>query len=232
MTDSDDLSFVSDERFSAAISQFLGLANNSDALTFLMGAGCSKCAGLPLTNELTNKVLDSQKVDSQSKEILSAVKEQFDNGVGANIEDYLSEIVDLLAITERRAEREVKKNSVSVGGAAYTADDLRNTSNQIKRAIAGAIESKVNVSIHQTFVSSIHRPIRVGRQGPSQPVNYLVLNYDTIVEDALAMVSIPYADGLSGGATAWWEPNTFETPRNICPDHKAAWVDRLVSDVR
>ena len=212
MTDSDDFTFVSDERFSAAISQFLGLANNSDALTFLMGAGCSKCAGLPLTNELTNKVLDSQKVDNQSKEILAAVKEQFDNGVGANIEDYLSEIVDLLAITERRADREVKKNTVWVGGAAYTADDLRNTSNQIKRAIAGAIESKVNVGVHQTFVSSIHRPIRVGRQGPSQPVNYLVLNYDTIVEDALAMISIPYADGLSGGATAWWDPNTFETP--------------------
>ena len=212
MTDSGDLAFIGDERFSGAVSQFLGLANNSDALTFLMGAGCSKCAGLPLTNELTDKVLVSQKVESRSKEILAAVKEQFDDGVGANIEDYLSEIVDLLAITERRAGREVKKNTVSVGGAAYTADNLRDTSNQIKRAIASAIESKVNVDIHQTFVSSIHRPIRVGRQGPSQPVNYLVLNYDTIVEDALAMLSIPYADGLTGGATAWWDPHTFETP--------------------
>ncbi len=212
MSDSDDLTFVGDERFSAAISQFLGLANNSDALTFLMGAGCSKCAGLPLTNELTDRVLSSVKVDSQGKEILTAVKEQFENGVGANIEDYLSEIVDLLAITERRAERAVKENTVIVGGASYTADDLRKTSNQIKRAIAGAIESKVSVDIHQTFVTSIHRPIRVGRQGPSQPVNYLVLNYDTIVEDALAMVSIPYADGLSGGVTAWWDPDTFETP--------------------
>ncbi len=212
MTETNELTFVSDEKFSAAISQFVGLANNSDALTFLMGAGCSKCAGLPLTNELTDKVLGSAKVDSQSKEILTAVKEQFENGVGANIEDYLSEIVDLLAITERRAGREVKKNTVSVGTASYTADDLRKTSNQIKRAIAGAIESKVKVDVHQTFVTSIHRPIRVGRQRPSQPVNYLVLNYDTIVEDALAMVSIPYADGLSGGATAWWDPNTFEAP--------------------
>ena len=75
MSDSDDLTFVGDERFSAAISQFLGLANSSEVLTFLMGAGCSKCAGLPLTNELTDRVLSSAKVDSQGKEILTAVKE-------------------------------------------------------------------------------------------------------------------------------------------------------------
>ena len=30
---------------------------------------------------------------------------------------------------------------------------------------------------------------------------YLVLNYDTIIEDALGLGNIPYADGLSGGAS-------------------------------
>ena len=50
----------------------------------------------------------------------------------------------------------------------------------------------------------------VGRPTPTQPVDYLVLNYDTIIEDALALGNIPYADGLYGGATGWWDPHTFE----------------------
>ena len=59
-------------------------------------------------------------------------------------------------------------------------------------------------------MTSVHRPARVGRPAPAQPVDYLVLNYDTIIEDALAFGNIPYADGLYGGATGWWEPDTFE----------------------
>ena len=41
-------------------------------------------------------------------------------------------------------------------------------------------------------------------------MDYLVLNYDTIIEDALALEDISYADGLSGGSTAWWDPNSFD----------------------
>ena len=210
MTASNDTGRSIDEKFSAAISQFRDLFSSSDALTFLMGAGCSRCAGMPLTNELTDMVMNSTKVDRKTKEVLAVVKGQFENGVGANIEDYLSEIVDLLAITERRAERQVKGNTVSVGDASYAGDDLEKASNQIQRAIAGAIESKAKIDVHQSFVSSTHRPIRVGRRGPSEPVSYLVLNYDTVVEDALALARVPYADGLSGGTTAWWNPKTFE----------------------
>ena len=210
MTKIDELSVVSKEPFSDALGGFLGVVNSSSALAILIGAGCSRCAGLPLTNELTDQVLEDDKLDSSSKEMLIAVRREFASGVDANIEDYLSEIVDMLAITERRAERGVGENTVVVGTASYTAEQLRNASNQIKQAIASAIDKKVNIDTHQRFVSSVHRPLRVGRQGLSQPVDYLVLNYDTIVEDSLAMARIPYADGLSGGATAWWDTSAFD----------------------
>ena len=210
MTKVDDLSVVSKEPFSDALAGFLDIINSSSALAFLIGAGCSRCAGLPLTNELTDKVLEDDKLDSPSKKILIAVREKFAGGVDASIEDYLSEIVDLLAITERREERRVEENAVVVGTASYTAEQLRNTSNQIKQAIASAIDRKVNIDTHQRFVTSVHRPLRVGRQGLSQPVDYIVLNYDTIIEDSLAMARIPYADGLSGGATAWWDTSAFD----------------------
>ena len=209
MTKVDELSVVSKEPYSDTLARFLGIINSSSSLAFLIGAGCSRCAGLPLTNELTDKVLDGDKLDSVSSSLLIAVRRTFEGGVDANIEDYLSEIVDMLAITERRSERGVEGNTVVVGDASYTAEQLRNASNQIKQAIASAIDRKVSITTHQRFVASVHRPLRVGRQGLSQPVDYLVLNYDTIIEDSLAMARIPYADGLTGGSTAWWDTNAF-----------------------
>ena len=171
MTEVDELSVVSKEPFSGALTRFLKITNSSSSLAFLIGAGCSRCAGLPLTNELTDKVLADDKLDTPSKEILIAVRGKFAGGADANIEDYLSEIVDMLAITERRAERGVEENTVVVGDAPYAAEQLRNASNQIKQAIAGAIDRKVSIATHQQFVASVHRPLRVGRQGLSQPVN-------------------------------------------------------------
>ena len=209
MTKVDELSVVSKEPYSDALARFLGITNSSSSLAFLMGAGCSRCAGLPLTNELTDKVLKDDTLDSVSSSLLIAVRKTFEGGVDANIEDYLSEIVDMLAITERRAERGVEGNTVVVGDASYTAEQLRSASNQIKQAIASVIDRKVSIATHQRFVASVHRPLRVGRQGLSQPVDYMVLNYDTIIEDSLAMAKIPYADGLTGGSTAWWDTNTF-----------------------
>ena len=209
MTEVNELSVVSKEPFADALANFLLIKNSSSALAFLIGAGCSRCAGLPLTNELTDKILEDD-IDSLSKAMLIAVRKEFAGGTDANIEDYLSEIVDMLAITERRAGRGVEDNTVVVGNTSYTAEQLRNAIIKLKQAIAKAINRKVSIATHQRFVTSVHRPLRVGRQGISQPVDYLVLNYDTIVEDSLAMARIPYADGLSGGATAWWDASAFD----------------------
>jgi len=59
-------------------------------------------------------------------------------------------------------------------------------------------------------VEAVHRPIRVGKVSPGQVVDYLVLNYDTVIEDALALERVPYSDGIDGGVTGWWNPDTFE----------------------
>ena len=210
MTNGDELSPLAAEPFSNAVSHFKQLISSSNGLTFLMGAGCSKCAGLPLTMELTQMIADEDSINDQSKAILEAVKANFADATDSHIEDYLSEIGDLLAITARRAERGANDNKVSVGAEEYTAEDLHFTSDQIKRAVARAIEGTVDISTHRDFVAAVHKPIRVGRPVSSQPVEYLVLNYDTIVEDALALESITYADGLHGGTTGWWDPLTFD----------------------
>ena len=96
------------ERISDAIDKFEDLVLNSGAArVFLIGAGCSYCAGLPLTMDLTSNVLENGKLNETAKNILSKVKDSFDGGAGSHIEDYLSEIIDLLTIVERRASRGV-----------------------------------------------------------------------------------------------------------------------------
>ena len=211
MTNPDDLSVITESSLSGFLENFQGIVNSCDALAFLIGAGCSFCAELPLTNQLTQCVLDSDELDSVSQDILNAVKENFAHAKDPNIEDFLSEIVDLLAIADRRTEREAKDKTVVLDGCEYAADELRTASDEIKQAIARLIGKSVNIDVHREFVETIHRPTRVGRQSLSRPVDYLILNYDTLIEDALALERISYADGFSGGASAWWDPRTFVT---------------------
>ena len=204
----DDLSILRKPPFDKAIADLEELMTQSGR-AFLIGAGCSKCAGLPLTAELTSKSLASSKLSATTSEILSALKKQFDGSSEANIEDFLSELVDLLAIAERRTSRGASKNKVEVDGKSYDVTQLKDASEQIKLAIAETIDQPVTIATHWDFVRAVHRPVRPGKPASAKPVDYLVLNYDTLVEDALALEKLPYTDGLQGGTTAWWDVQSF-----------------------
>src|SRR5690606_13356272 len=107
-----DTTVFEQKEFRAAINKLEELLSHSKAV--LLGAGASVCAGLPLTNQLTEGALKSDKLSVDSKQILTAIQTSF---AGANpashIEDYLSELVDWLAITARRANRNATASSVS-----------------------------------------------------------------------------------------------------------------------
>lgn len=68
----------------------------------------------------------------------------------------------------------------------------------------------MSIETHRAFAAAIHRPLRVGKTAPGQVVDYLVLNYDNALEDALALERVPFSDGIDGGATGWWNPQTFD----------------------
>jgi hypothetical protein len=204
----DDLSVLRKPPFDKAIADLEELMTQSGR-AFLIGAGCSKCAGLPLMAELTSKSLASAKLNPTTKEILTALKKQYDGAAEANIEDFLSELVDLIAIAERRTSRGASKNKVDVAGKGYDVTQLKDASEQIKQAIAETIDQPVTIQIHWDFVRAVHRPLRPGKPTSERPVDYLVLNYDTLIEDALALEKLPYTDGLRGGTTAWWDVQTF-----------------------
>lgn len=209
MTTPDDLSVLGEKPFADAVSKLEELLVQSGR-AFLLGAGCSKCAGLPLTAELTEKTLSSDKLDATTKAILTAIRGLFDGATNANIEDYLSELIDLLAIAERRDSRGATQKDVALGDAFYSAVQLRAATDQIKWSIGKVIDAKVAIETHQRFVKAVHRPLRPGKSMSGQVVDYLVLNYDTVLEDALALERLPFSDGLDGGVTGWWSPGTFD----------------------
>lgn len=177
---------------------------------FLLGAGASKCAGLPLMDELTRKVLSSSKLAAQDIEILNALVDNFAGAMNPNIEDYLSELIDHLAIVERRIQRTATPQTIQIGTNHYPGPALRGAVLDIKTAILELLRVEVDIETHREFVRAVHMDIRPGKKADNTVVDYLVLNYDTLLEDALALEKLPYADGLDGGPTGWWNPRSFE----------------------
>ncbi|WP_018275677.1 SIR2 family protein [Teredinibacter turnerae] len=204
-----DTTVFEQKEFKEAINKLEELLSHSKAV--LLGAGASFCAGLPLTNQLTERALGSGKLSADSNQILTAIQTSF---VGANpashIEDYLSELIDWLAITARRANRNVPASQVAIGGSAYSNEQLIQAINEIKLAIFDVINVAIDSATHERFVQALHRPMRPGKDNQPNTIDYLVMNYDTLIEDSLALSQLRYADGLEGGVSGWWNPSTFE----------------------
>ncbi len=209
MTHKDNLAVLFNPPFYDAVEKLENLMTQSNR-TFLIGAGCSRCAGLPLMEELTRKTLASPELDQQSKDILEGMKTLFSGATDVNIEDYLSELIDRLSIVERRAERGAINSQIEINSKMYSPEQLRSSIEKIKFIIATTINTNVDISFHRNFTKAVHRPIRDGRVEIGQTVDYIILNYDTLIEDALALEKIAYSDGLEGGATAWWSPIQFQ----------------------
>lgn len=216
---SDDLSVFSSPELKDVVQDMRDLLSQSQ-LALLLGAGCSKIAGLPLMPELTKTVLDNNKISDNTKSLLDKVRELFSGAPSATIEDYMSEIVDLLSIAERRTRRGASQSKVSVGDQERDATELQAALNEIKGTISSAIGDKeVNIATHQQFVRAIHGSLQAGKAG--RGVDYFILNYDTLIEDALGLERVVYCDGFTGAATGWWEPSTFMA------DGKAARVFKI-----
>lgn len=205
----DDLSLFSSTELKDVIQDMRELLSQTN-LAFLLGAGCSKIAGLPLMPELTDEVLDHEKIGDDTKELLTKIRESFSGAASANIEDYMSEIVDLLSIAERRTNCGATQCKINVGAGEKEASELQKALAEIKQAVSSSIgKNDVDIATHQQFIRAIHSSLQAGKS--SRNVDYFILNYDTLIEDALGLERVTHCDGFTGAATGWWDPTVFMT---------------------
>ncbi len=65
----------------------------------------------------------------------------------------------------------------------------------------------LRIDHHEKFLDVLFTELRAGRQLRVQPIEFFTTNYDTLIEDALALKEVAYSDGFRGGAVAYWDPS-------------------------
>lgn len=201
------------EEYYEKIPELLGQSK----VSFLIGAGCSACAGLPFMNKLTMQIydrLDPNKTKNKNEKVayklLKEIKTCFDGLENVSIEDYLSEIQDIDAILQRQKSKGVIKPIYSLNKDKYEVIHTQLLLKKVKETIRDILGGKITtIKYHRQFCKSIHDDLIKGRKRTKHVVNYFILNYDTLFEDALALEGISFNDGFVGGATAWWDPLRF-----------------------
>ena len=208
---SDDLTLFSSPELKDVVQNLRDLLSQS-SLAFLLGAGCSKSAGLPLMVQLTDEVLTHEIIGEETKKLLENIRTLFSGAEYSTIENYMSEIVDLLSIAERRRQCGATQCTIDIGDKERGTNELQTALDEIKQAISSSIcDKEIDITMHQKFVRAIHSSLQAGKVG--RVVDYFVLNYDTLIEDALGLERVAYNDGFIGAATGWWEPITFTAER-------------------
>ena len=187
---------------------------------WLFGAGISLDAKIPLMYSLTErvkKIIDENDNDSD-KLILSALQKDLDKD--SHIEHYLSHLGDLIAIAERS-----KGKNATLDEEKYSVGDLKSSHTATIKAIGetvrygfkgdeiGTAENPiVEIEHHLSFVKALFLN-RANLENRSK-ITFFTTNYDTLLEDALALCKKQVVDGFSGGAVGFWNP-TKEYSQNI-----------------
>ena len=186
--------------------------------SWLFGAGISLDAGIPLMWPLTERVFTRARNEGEPNDIkvLEFVKGQLTDD--SHIEHILSQLGDHRAIADRS-----KDKAVAFDGVTLSVDDLDQLHQRILTWIAetirwgykpgkpgGPLEEIgthqnriVVIENHSSFVSALFNRSQAGVAERRRAVRLFTTNYDTLLEDALALGGFSYWDGFSGGAVAY-----------------------------
>ncbi len=198
----------------AQLDNLLAAGNQS----WLFGAGISLDAGIPLMWPLTDRVFARAKVEGEANDhkVLEFIKSELSDD--SHIEHILSQLGDRRAIADRS-----KNKNVTFGGVTLSVDDLDALHQRVLTWIAetirwgykpekadgapeviGTRETRiVTIDNHSSFVSALFNRSQAGVAERRRAVRLFTTNYDTLLEDALALGGFTYWDGFSGGAVAY-----------------------------
>lgn len=190
---------------------------SSNSQSWLLGAGSSVDSGVPLMAALTQRVIQRTKESSIEDDIVAidAICSELDTT--CHIEHILSHIADRRAIAERCRDK-----NVCLGKAKFDLESLEQFHRRLLTYIAetvrwgyfpavGATAERIGTSSDPIvtienqirFVRAIFGDRQKNVAGRRRAVRFFTTNYDTLLEDALALECIPYWDGFEGGAVAF-----------------------------
>lgn len=182
----------------------------SPCVTWLFGAGISYNANIPLMYPLTQRVQNLMKTSANAELLKKAWEELPSN---AHIEHLLSHLGDYAALADRsqskkaaigtfqeieQAHKEIVDHVVNIIRWGY-----RPASGTTAEEIGSHARSLVTVAGHSKFIDALFKAQHAGLKERRDAVRIFTTNYDTLLEDALALACIPYWDGFSGGAVAF-----------------------------
>ncbi|EIZ0312011.1 TPA: SIR2 family protein [Vibrio parahaemolyticus] len=208
------------DEFENKLENLKQLLTSQSRQSWLFGAGISFGSKIPLMYPLTARVEEvmEQNGSEANKAILAALKADLDDN--CHVEHYLSHLGDLLALSGRSKER-----VAYIGGTAYSDEQLRSLYTEIIKEIGGIvrygyvganaeweIEEQigsaeapiVEIEPHYDFIDALlHSQSNLERRSKT---TFFTTNYDTLLEDALALHRKDVCDGFSGGAVGFWNP--------------------------
>ena len=211
---------------------------------WLFGAGISVESNIPLMYPLTERIraLVMDGKDEFAKQIYTALVEDLPGD--SHIEDMLSHIGDLIALADRSKEKQAQ-----ISGNNLSIDQLENLyrllikhigtcirygyrpadTDKSQGELIGSPENPiVEVDNHRRFVRALFGG-RANLERRSR-ISFFTTNYDTLLEDALSMEGKACVDGFTGGAVAYWNPDS-EFSRSTGGDESVYRVVKLHGSV-
>lgn len=192
---------------------------------WLMGAGVSFDAKIPLMYQLTERV--AALVQPPHDDLLKHLRE--DLPANAHIEHVLSHLGDLIAIASRG-----KRGKASLGGKEFDVAALTELHAVVIRHIAetvrygyksavggapeeiGSLENPiVEVLHHKAFMDALFAG-RANLESRSRVI-FATTNYDTLIEDALSLSKRRVFDGFSSGGIGFWTGHRAEDLESLSP---------------
>ncbi len=203
---------------------------------WLLGAGASFESNLPLVRGLTERVRrqladEPFEGDGHPDTTIGGVIEglRADIGETANIEHILDHLADHLSMARRSASQTAMVNVLGpeqdIRSQQFSYEDLKIVRARILTVIRDTLRwgyvdsddldavregspeaSILRIDHHESFIDVLFNELRAGRQLRVQPIEFFTTNYDTLIEDALALKGVAYSDGFRGGAIAYRHP--------------------------
>ncbi|MFQ2919960.1 SIR2 family NAD-dependent protein deacylase [Aeromonas allosaccharophila] len=206
------------EEFDNRLENLKQFLSSQSRQNWLFGAGISFGSKIPLMYSLTKRVEEIIEQDSgtKEKEILASLKADLNDD--SHVEHYLSHLGDLLAIAERS-----KGKAAYVSANSYTSAQLKllyleiikaiggivrygyvcaNPEYEIKEEVGHAANPIVEIKPHYEFIEALL--INQSNLERRSKTTFFTTNYDTLLEDALALHKKVVCDGFSGGAVGFW----------------------------